>query len=238
MSEEWVGSPSEAWQPGPAFRLARALGGTASALLRLRRGASADEVLTTWAGPFLATLGVEVRLEAPLPAEGQMWVCNHLSWLDPLVCLSLRPSRALAKAEAAGYPLIGAALPALGLRFVARECPLSRAAAVVRLVADLRRGERLLVFPEGTTTTGGGLAPLFEGSLRAAYRLGVSVLPLRLRCDHAHYPWTGDAHLAPHLWMLARQARTTVHLRPGPVLRPGSLASEASWIEAIRTHLA
>jgi len=123
------------------------------------------------------------------------------------------------------------------LAYVARELPLSRAAAVVRLAADLRRGEELLLFPEGTTTEGDRLAPFYAGSLRAAYRLGIPVLPLRLSCSEAHYPWVGEMSLLPHLWSLARTPRILVRVHSGPVLRPSDFRLESDWLKAIRTHL-
>jgi 1-acyl-sn-glycerol-3-phosphate acyltransferase len=190
-----------------------------------------------WAARVLAALHVQVALERPLPAGGQLWVSNHLSWLDPLVYLSLRPCRILAKAEVAGYPALGGGARRIGLRFVRRECPFSRAAALRTLGRDLAAGDAFLLFPEATTTAGDRLAPFQEGGLRWAYRRGITVLPLRLDCDDPGYPWLGDAELLPHLQDLARTRSTRVAIRPGPVLEPGGWRDEAGWLRAIHTHL-
>lgn len=223
--------------PLPSWRLAKALGRTAWALAQVNTGRAACSVLENWSSRLLSALNIDVHLASPLPANGQLWVCNHLSWLDPMICFHLRSSASLAKAEVAGYPVIGPSLRRMGLRFVQREVALSRAAALARLAADLRRGEEMLLFPEGTTTRGSDLAPLYEGGIRAAYRLGVTVLPLRLFCREAHYPWTGEDSLLPHLFFLARARHTRVLVHPGPVLRPDTFASEAAWVHAIEHHL-
>lgn len=192
-------------------------------------------------GPFcrrlLDRLRVEVRVTAPLSSEAPLWVANHLSWLDPIVLLALRPAGVLAKAEVADYPLIGWGARRAGLRFVCREDPRSRAAALVAAAQVLRRGDDFLVFPEGTTTRGQGLAPLQTGSLRLAWRLGIPVLPLRLSSPDGHYPWTGTESLVPHLRVLSRAAGTRVEVAPGPVLLPGDYPGESAFIDAAMAHL-
>jgi 1-acyl-sn-glycerol-3-phosphate acyltransferase len=193
--------------------------------------------LQNWARRVLQALGVQVAITAPVQAGGQLWVSNHLSWLDPLVYLSLRPSRVLAKAEVADYPGIGAGARRCGIRFVQRENLFARASTLRTLVRDLRAGDEVLVFPEGTTTCGQRLAPLHEGSLRMAYRLGVTVLPFRLASADPHYPWVGDAELFPHLRGVARNRATRVALHPGQVLEPARFPNEGAWLLAIRSHL-
>jgi len=223
--------------PLAAWRLAKALGRTAQAALQVQLGAPPRAAMGAWATDFLEALNVQVELTSPLPAGAQLWASSHLSWLDPLVCLHLRPSTCLAKAEVAEYPLIGRAASRAGLRYVQREVALSRAAALTRLAADLRRGEDVLIFPEGTTTRGECLAPLYEGGLRAAYRLGIPVLPIRLSSPEAHYPWTGDESLLPHLLGLTRARRTRILVHPGAVLLPQAFSHEHHWVSAIAAHL-
>ncbi|MBI4911156.1 MAG: 1-acyl-sn-glycerol-3-phosphate acyltransferase [Acidobacteria bacterium] len=222
--------------PG-AMRLAWALLGTAGPLLRASAGLGGRTLLQPWSRRLLKALRVQVALESPLPAGAPLWVANHLSWLDPMVLLSLRSARVLAKVEVAAYPLVGPASARAGLRFVDRRDPLSRAAALAWLGAALKRGEPLLLFPEGTTTRGNSLGRLHDGGLLAAHRLGVPTLPLRLDCEAPHYPWTGDAELLPHLRTLAAGEPVRVRVRPGPCLHPGDFQDPHEWIIAHRSHL-
>jgi len=225
-----------AGHPAPALRLLGALGGAALASGAMGWRRRPQWALHCWARRILRRLGVEATLATPVPEGGQLWVSNHLSWLDPVVFLSLRPSGALAKAEVAAYPLIGSGARKAGLRFVDRDNLFSRAAALKTLRRDLRGGLPFLLFPEGTTTAG-DLAPLREGGLRMAYRLGIPVLPFRLEGADPHYPWVGDATLLPHLQGLARARRTRISVLPGEVLVPGAFASEDGFVESIRSHL-
>ena len=225
------------FHPRPALKLLAALGGTALTLATVGWARQPQRTLHRWARRLLDRLGVEASLSAPVPEGAQLWVSNHLSWLDPMIFLALRAGGALAKAEVADYPMLGFGARRAGLRFVHRDDPFSRAAALRGLRGDLRAGMDFLLFPEGTTTLGDGLAPLREGGLRMAYRLGIKVLPFRLAGADGHYPWIGDATLLPHLTGLARARRTRVEVHPGPVLDPLQFSDEDSFVEAIRAHL-
>jgi len=225
------------FHPCPALRLAVTLGGTLWTMGELGRTGTPRLSAHRWAGRTLRRLGVHARLLTPIPPGAQVWVSNHLSWLDPLIFLSLRPSGALAKAEVAGYPLIGHGALRIGLRFVDRDDLFSRAAALRGMVRDLHAGEDFLLFPEGTTTCGDQLAPLREGGLRMAHRLGVKLLPFRLASEDPHYPWIGDDSLVPHLKRVVRNRDTRVTVQPGPILDPADWPDEDLWVQAIRLHL-
>jgi 1-acyl-sn-glycerol-3-phosphate acyltransferase len=225
------------WHPVPYLKMGGSLLSTGWILGLAKGRMGSRTALQGWALRVLSCLRIQVTLAEPMPSGGQLWVSNHLSWVDPLIYMSLRPSRAMAKAELADWPVLGGGARRIGLRFVQRECLFSRAKALRTLRADLKAGEAFLVFPEGTTTHGDRLAPLYEGSLRMAYRTGVAVLPLRLASDDAHYPWVGDDPLLPHLLALAWKRRTRVSVHPGRVLNPAQFPNEEGWMRAIRAQL-
>jgi 1-acyl-sn-glycerol-3-phosphate acyltransferase len=224
--------------PGPRalLRWTGALGATGLVLARVAAGQGRPELLSAWSRRLLGALAVEVGLAGPLP-EAQLWVANHLSWLDPMVLMGLRPAGTVAKAEVAGYPILGRGAARAGLRFVDREAPCSRAAALAAFAADLRAGRPMILFPEGTTTRGEALAPLWSGGILAAHALGVPVLPLRLESCDAHYPWTGDEALLPHLAGLAKAPRTILRVVPGAALDPAKVGDAQAFLDAVRAHL-
>ena len=224
-----------AWDPRTLWTWAEALACTACILPRLGNAADPARVLSRWSCNLLRALHVEVEFTAPLPAGVQIWVANHLSWLDAAVLMAQRPMGLLAKAEVATYPLLGRHARRARLQFVDREDPMHRAMALLELVRHWRMGAPFLLFPEGTTTRGDGLAPLHEGGLRAAFRLGLKVLPLRLESPDAHYPWIGEASLPPHILTLCRSERTRVRVHPGTVMAP--VGDEDAWLRALRLHL-
>ncbi len=221
---------------GTSFRLGAVLAETLWALGRISLSRNPHRLLSPSCHRLLESLGVEIRVEGHIPPGGQLWVANHLSWLDPLVLMSLRPSSTLAKREMADYPLVGRGARQAGVRFVRREDPFSRATALWGMRRELAAGRNFLIFPEGTTTHGESLAPLREGALRLAFRKQVPLLALNLSSGHVNYPWVGDDALLSHIQGLCR-SRTVVRVRPGTVLHPGEFPSEAAWIRRIRADI-
>jgi 1-acyl-sn-glycerol-3-phosphate acyltransferase len=217
------------------LRWAGVFGTTGAALPELAVG-SPGPALHRWAKRMTRRLRLELHVEGQLHLDAPLWVANHQSWVDPVVFMALRPMGTVAKGEVAGYPLIGRWARKGGLRFVDRESAPSRAAALAAFAADLRRGQPMLLFPEGTTTRG-GLAPLYGGGLLAAWKLGKVIQPLRLDTDAAYYPWTGDETLVPHLGTLLRRGPTPIRILAGPLLHPRDYPDPADWIATVRHHL-
>jgi 1-acyl-sn-glycerol-3-phosphate acyltransferase len=210
---------------------------TVALLPRLAAGAEPQPGMHRWARRLLPALGVDLSVEGHLRRDIPLWVANHLSWVDPVVLMSLRPMGTIAKGEVTGYPLIGRWARKSGIHFVDRENATSRAAALASFTASLQGGRDMLLFPEGTTTRGERLAPFYEGGLRAAYGLGLPVQPLRISSPAAHYPWTGDETLMPHLRTLLA-TRTPVTVAAEAPLHPAGFEDPERWIAALRATLA
>jgi 1-acyl-sn-glycerol-3-phosphate acyltransferase len=189
-----------------------------------------------WARRLIPALGLELEVRGHLHQDIPLWVANHLSWVDAVVLMSLRPMGTIAKGEVMHYPILGRWARKSGVHFVQREDATSRAAALASFSASLRGGRDMLLFPEGTTTRGNGLAPFYEGGLRAAYQLGLPTQPVRIASLAGHYPWTGEASLLPHLQaLLATPTPVTIHAEAP--LHPTDFKDAAAWVMAFRTAL-
>ncbi|MFN7957618.1 MAG: lysophospholipid acyltransferase family protein [Holophagaceae bacterium] len=209
---------------------------TFALLPQLAAGAEPQSGMHRWARRLLPALGVDLELVGHPRSDLPLWVSNHLSWVDPVVLMSLRPMGTIAKGEVAGYPLIGRWAKKSGIHFVDRGDATSRAAALASFTASLQAGRAMLLFPEGTTTRGDRLAAFYEGGLRAAFHLGLPAQPLRISSPAPHYPWTGGETLLPHLRTLFG-TRTRVTVAAEEALHPADFADPAAWIAAFRTAL-
>jgi 1-acyl-sn-glycerol-3-phosphate acyltransferase len=189
-----------------------------------------------WARRLLPALGVDLKIQGHPRMDIPLWVANHLSWVDPVLLMSLRPMGTIAKGEVTSYPLIGRWARKSGIHFVDRQDATSRAAALASFTASLQKGRAMVLFPEGTTTRGERLAPFYEGGLRTAYDLGLPAQPLRISSPAPHYPWTGAETLLPHLRTLLA-TRTLVTLAAETPLYPADFESSSEWVTAFRTAL-
>jgi 1-acyl-sn-glycerol-3-phosphate acyltransferase len=156
----------------------------------------------------LRILGLRIRAEgAPDPGPGVV-VANHSSWLDIFALNAQRPVTFLAKSEVAGWAGIGWLARATGTLFVRREARSEASRQAGALAERLRAGERLLFFPEGTSTDNRRVLPfrtaLFEALFAPGLPHGLSVQPVTLSWqapegrDPRFHAWYGAADLLPH----------------------------------------
>ncbi|HEX5093738.1 MAG TPA: lysophospholipid acyltransferase family protein [Burkholderiales bacterium] len=108
-----------------------------------------------WARGVFRILGVRLRAEPLDIPPGSLVVANHVSWLDALAMHALLPVSVVAKADTLAWPLLGRMLARNETIFVERRATRRLLAVNAEIGARLSRGERVVVFPEGTTTDGG-----------------------------------------------------------------------------------
>ena len=204
-----------------------------------------------WSRQLLETLGIHLKLGAGEAAQrasipAGLVVANHISWLDIFVINALTPAAFVSKDDVARWPLIGWLCANTETIFLERG---SRAAAQrtrETMIAALRAGRHVTVFPEGTTSGGECVLPFHAALFQGAIDAGVPVVPLALRyVDRAGRPsrapaYDGEITLWQTLQAMARASGLTAQVR---VLAPlASMAADrrqlsASCREAIAWHL-
>lgn len=126
-------------------------------------------------------VGVTLRGETSLQDGPLLVVANHVSWLDVYLLNALATARFVAKSEVRRWPLVGAIATAFGTFFIVRGSYRDAARVKDAIAAALRRGERVVVFPEATTTDGTRVGPFYAAMLQAAVDAGVPVQPVAIR---------------------------------------------------------
>lgn len=141
-----------------------------------------------WLSGALRFIGVHVRIVGQPQTGAVLFAANHVTWMDILVLSSVCGARFVAKAEVGSWPLLGWFAKEGGTVFIRRGDNASFTAVVERMRAELAQGERLILFPEGTTSNGHELRRFRSRLFAAASDPGVWVQPVGLR-----YAGTGDA---------------------------------------------
>ncbi|MDH5824504.1 lysophospholipid acyltransferase family protein [Luteimonas sp. RD2P54] len=155
-----------------------------------------------WAPGLLGGAGARLEVEG---LERVDWtrryvlVANHESVID--ICALFRavpvPLHFLLKQEMAQVPFVGWYARAMGMVFIPRDNRRA-ATASLRRAADLVRGGAILcVFPEGTRSRDGGVAPFKPGAFQAAIDAGAEVLPVALEGAGAVLPPEGAFRVRP-----------------------------------------
>ena len=172
-----------------------------------------------WHRRALAALATRVRVTGAPAADRPLLVTpNHVSWLDIPVIASLMPISFVAKSEVAGWPLFGLFAKLQRTVFVDRTRRTATGAAASELGGRLAAGDCMVLFPEGTSSSGDVVLPFRSaliGAARTAIVAGgherVWVQPMTLaytrlgglpigRAERARVGWYGDVELTGHLW--------------------------------------
>jgi 1-acyl-sn-glycerol-3-phosphate acyltransferase len=133
-----------------------------------------------------------------------------VSWLDIWVIHAVSPVRFVAKSDVRRWPLIGWLVARSGTIFIERSKRRDTARTNRTIVDTLARGERVGIFPEGTTTDGTQLRPfhasLFQPALCAGARVVTAAIryPLRGGSVNLDAAYAGERTLGQSLRLILR----------------------------------
>ncbi|MBB1473190.1 MULTISPECIES: lysophospholipid acyltransferase family protein [unclassified Luteimonas] len=138
-------------------------------------------VIRAWQAGLMRVFGFRLRrIGTPLPGA-TMFVANHVSWIDISALHSQRMMGFVAKHEIAGWPLIGWLAGKGETLFHERGSRESLDGVLDAMLARLRGGHSVGVFPEGRTRDGHQVGPFHARIFLAAVEAGVPVQPVALR---------------------------------------------------------
>lgn len=178
---------------------------------------------------WFSRLYFRLRIEGRerLPATGPVLiVANHSSYLDPPM-IGISASRWVGFLAQAGLAKLGPMrwwLAQVGVTLIDRNAPSKEA---MRQIADcLRAGEVVGLFPEGTRSADGTVAPFRTGVEFLVRRTGAPVLPVGIDGAHRAFP--------RRAWLPRPRKIVVRYGQPWPaerVLAPGG-------VEALRAEVA
>ena len=110
-----------------------------------------------------------------------MLVANHQSMLDILVIYQLFvPFKWVSKKENFRIPIVGWLMRLNGYLEIERGKKESMLKLMDRAAKLIRKGNSIMMFPEGTRYPGGSLGPFREGAFRIALDNRVDIIPILL----------------------------------------------------------
>ncbi|WP_433630457.1 lysophospholipid acyltransferase family protein [Nocardia sp. CA-120079] len=120
------------------------------------------------------------------PGEGLLIVAGHIGWTDVVVMAAVQPLGFVARADMVDWPLLGGLAKLMRVIPIERERLRELPGVVACLGERLAAGDRVAVFPEGTTWCGRAYGTMRPALFQAAVDTGTSVQPVRLRYLDAH----------------------------------------------------
>lgn len=137
-----------------------------------------------WSATLLAILSIRLRYSGsppPVTAQRVLLAANHVSWLDVYSLITVCPARFVAKAEIRNWPLFGWLSHNVGTLFIERTKRSDTARINEHIAKALTIGDRVVVFPEGTTTDGTILRHFHASLLQSAVAASAKLYPVAIR---------------------------------------------------------
>lgn len=163
---------------------------------------------------------LKVRVEQTgIARDGNyLYICNHQSYIDPVVKARVVAFLPVAKAEVSKWPLFGFGVKVTGILFVTRENKESRADTRAAIRKALSEGKPVLIYPEGTTSDQPRMLPLRPGAFQTAAELGVGVIPVAISYPDKSDAWVGNESFIAHFIRVFGKKELPVRLHFGEPL--------------------
>ncbi len=193
-------------------------------------------------------LGLDVEvIGTPTAAKPALYAANHSSYLDVTALGAAIQGSFVAKIEVGQWPIYGF-LARLQRTVLIDRHRLRAGDARAALAKRLARGDRLALFPEGTSSDGIRVLPFKSGCLAGvpcnAIVQPVTIAYVRLDgvpLDDEVRPliaWFGAMMLAPHVWRMAGLGRIGVRLQFHEPVRPVDFPSRKALAQHCQSVVA
>ena len=140
-----------------------------------------NRVIRWWSAGLVRVFGLRLRRIGEPLRGAVLFVANHVSWIDIVVLHSQRMMGFVAKREIEGWPLVGWMAGRAETIFHQRGSSESLGGVLHEMLARLRTGRSVGVFPEGRTRDGREVGPFHARIFLAAVEAGARVQPVALR---------------------------------------------------------
>jgi 1-acyl-sn-glycerol-3-phosphate acyltransferase len=181
-------------------------------------------------GAKIAGARVNVRgLDTFDNADTYIYMCNHVSNLDPPLVVPSIPKRSavLVKKELFRIPLLGKAMRMASFVPVDRSNRDAAIASIQRASEVLHSGVNIIVFPEGTRSSDGKLLPFKKGPFHMAMESGVAVVPMTI--------YGTETMMPKKTWKITKGTATLVF---HPPMKPTDFADREALMAAVRDKIA
>ncbi len=176
---------------------------------RLQRFSSTACYFCGW---LVAILNVQVKVtNKPQDKEKFLLVSNHMGFLDILILASTRSLVFITSNEMKETPFLGLLTEMGGCIFVERRSRTKILDEMKGIVAVLKKGFNVVLYPEATSTNGEKVWPFKRTLMMAAAHAGVPIQPVvinyrKINNDdfnmkwRDHVCWYGDTPFAVAMW--------------------------------------
>lgn len=130
---------------------------------------------------------IEVKGRGNLPTEGPVvYMVTHKGLFDcpVMACLLDDPIIFIGKEEMAKMPIINKWFDAMGCIYLVRDDMKKSLQAILEGVQELKNGQSIVIFPEGTRSRSKEMGEFKAGSFKLATKANVPIIPIAIQNTH------------------------------------------------------
>lgn len=152
---------------------------------------------------FISGATVDIKGFENIPADkAVLYVGNHSSFYDIIVAYSILPTLTgfVAKKEMIKVPFLNVWMYYMNCLFIDRNNIREGLKTILKGVDQIKSGISVFIFPEGTRSKTGEMAPFKEGSMKMASKTGCPIIPVAFKNTsslfEAQFPRIKGAHVS------------------------------------------
>ncbi|KAF5058520.1 Acyltransferase [anaerobic digester metagenome] len=165
----------------------------------------ASKVAHRWVQPKLKLIGADFYVlgKENIPPEPTpcVFIGNHQSEFDFAMMLGLidKPLGFVAKKELLRYPFLRDWMKMANCTFIDRSTPRRAMEAILEGIENVRQGYTMVIYPEGTTSSGGDMLPFKPGAFKLATKPEAIIIPVVIEGSHQLFDLSRPKR--PRVWM-------------------------------------
>lgn len=171
-----------------------------------------------WLNRVVHIIGGRVTSYGEPAPTGSLLASNHVSWLDIPLLGGQTDITFLSKSEVKDWPVIGWLANKCGTLFIERGKRDGAKGASEQIAARLAHQERVLMFPEGTTTDNIHLLPFHARLFAAAVTANKPIQPVAIHYLNAQsqtnslVPYLNPQTLMQNLWSILGESQIPIEV--------------------------
>jgi 1-acyl-sn-glycerol-3-phosphate acyltransferase len=190
----------------------------------------------SWCRVFVRALDVDLRIHQhhryPLPAH-YILIANHPSAFEDVGIPAAFSVYSLAKWEVQDWWLVGRIAKAAGTLFVRREQAESRRAALDAMIAAVRAGKRIALYPEGGCKGRRLHSRFLYGAFTLSLETGVPIVPVFIHYEAQEaFEWQGQT-LLQKIWELFTAPNNRAHFHVYDAIDPRDFSCKQTYTDYV-----
>lgn len=203
---------------------------------------------------LLKIMGIRVAFNGVAHKEGPvLFAANHMSYLDIILLGAHVPGSFVAKKEVRHWPVAGQAAVAVKTIFSERRIGTLRRDQQ-QIVEMLNSGRNVILFPEGTTSSGANLLPFKGGLLCVSFNnvsrvklnkeIVIQPVSLRVACVDGEsieenpalrrkFAWVGGENVGWHFWEMVKVGGMGLEITVHEPVNPADYPDRRAFAKAV-----